>query len=252
MSDLLKIDDEVITSEDFVKLLKFTGRFDELMEDIIKDKLTVHAARRQGIEVAAEEVQERADQLRRVRGLHRAVDMNRWLDATGIDLDDFEMFITEMLLHEKMSERICNDDAVEEYFSLNSPKFDSIEVSHIVLDSEGKAREIMAILEDDPESFADMAREHSLSDTREDGGYIGKVLRGALKSEVESRVFNAAEGDLLGPFPSGDENFFEIFTVNAKQSSTLNEDTAEEVRRLLRDEWIAARAREHAIEMPQA
>jgi peptidylprolyl isomerase len=252
MSELLKIDDEVITTEDFVKLLKFTGRFDELLEDIVKDKVTIHAARKQGITVTPEEIQERADQLRRVRGLHRAVDMNRYLDATGLTLDDFEKFIVEMLMHEKMSEQISNDEAVEEYFSLNSPKFDSIEVSHIVLDSEGKAREIMAILEDDPESFPDMAREHSLSDTSEDGGYIGKVLRGSLKTEVESRVFNASEGDLLGPFPTEDESCFEIFTVNAKQPSTLNEDTIEEVRRHLKDEWIAARAREHVIEMPHA
>jgi peptidylprolyl isomerase len=252
MSELLKIDDEVITTEDFVKLLKFTGRFDELMEDVVKDKVTIHAARKQGIEVTPEEIQERADQLRRVRGLHRAVDMNRYLDATGLTLDDFEKFIIEMLLHEKMSEQIGNDEAVEEYFSLNSPKFDSIEVSHIVLDSEGKAREIMAILEDDPDSFADMAREHSLSDTSEDGGYIGKVLRGSLKTEVESRVFNASEGDLLGPFPTEDESCFEIFTVNAKRPSTLNDDTIEEVRRLLKDEWIAARAREHVIELPGA
>jgi len=252
MSELLKIDDEVITTEDFVKLLKFTGRFDELLEDIVKDKVTIHAARKQGVTVTPDEIQERADQLRRVRGLHRAVDMNRYLDATGLTLDDFEKFIVEMLLHEKISEQIGNDEAVEEYFSLNSPKFDSIEVSHIVLDSEGKAREIMAILEDDPESFADMAREHSLSDTSEDGGYIGKVLRGALKTEVESRVFNASEGDLLGPFPAEDESFFEIFTVNTKQPSTLNDDTIEEVRRHLKDEWIAARAREHVIEMPGA
>jgi peptidylprolyl isomerase len=250
MKELLKIDDEVISTEGFVKLLKFTGRFDELMEDIVKDKLTVHAARKQGIEPTAEEIQERADQLRRVRGLHRAVDMNRWLDSTGITLDDFENFVTEMLLHEKITEQIGSDEAVEEYFSLNSPKFDSIEVSHIVLDSEGKAREIMAILEDDPESFADMAREHSISDTREDGGYIGKVLRGSLKTEVESRVFNANEGDLLGPFPDDEETYFEIFTVNAKQPSTLNEDTRDEVRTLLKDEWIAARAREHIIEIP--
>lgn len=250
MTDLIKIDDEVISTEDFVKLLKFTGRFDELLEDIVKDKLTIHAARKQGVEVTPEEIQERADQLRRVRGLHRAVDMNRYLDSTGLTLDDFEQLLTEMLLHEKMSERIGSDEAVEEYFSLNSPKFDCIEVSHIVLDSEGKAREIMAILEDDPESFEEMAREHSISDTREDGGYIGKVLRGALQTEVEAKVFNASEGELLGPFPSDDEAYFEIFTINAKRPASLTEDTAEEVRRLLKDEWIAARAQEHSIQAP--
>lgn len=250
MTDLVKIDDEVITSEDFVKLLKFTGRFDELMEEVVKDKLTVHAAQRQGIEVTPEEIQERADQLRRVRGLHRAADMNRYLDSTGLTLDDFEQLLTEMLLHEKMSESLISDEAVEEYFSLNSPKFDSIEVSHIVLDSEGKAREIMAILEDDPESFEELAREHSVSDTSEDGGYIGKVLRGALQTEVEAKVFNASEGDLLGPFASDDEACYEIFTVNAKTPSALNDETISEVRRLIKDEWLAARAQEHTVEAP--
>ena len=248
MTDLVRIDDEVITTDDFVKLLKFTGRFDELMEDIVKDKLTIHSARKQGVSVTAEEIQERADQLRRVRGLHRAADMHRYLDSSGLTLDDFEQFVTEMLLHEKISEQIGSDEAVEEYFSLNSPKFDSIDVSHIVLDSEGKAREIMAILEDDPESFEELAREHSISDTSEEGGYIGKVLRGSLQTEVEAKVFNASEGELLGPFPSDDGACFEIFTVNAKRPSSLNEETITEVRRLLKDEWLAARAREHAIE----
>jgi len=250
MTDLIKIDDEVITSEDFVKLLRFTGRFDELLDDIVKDKLTIHAARKQGIDISPEEIQERADQVRRVRGLHRAVDMNQYLDTNGLSLDDFEQLITEMLLHEKMNEQVSSDVAVEEYFSLNSPKFDSIEVSHIVLDTEGKAREIMAILEDDPDSFEELAREHSISDTSEDGGYIGKVLRGALQTEVEAKVFNASEGDLLGPFASDDEVCFEIFTINVKTPSSLNEDTTEEVKRMIKDEWITARAQEHVIEVP--
>ena len=46
MTDLVKIDDEVISCEDFIKLLKFSGTFDGLLEDIVKDKLTVHAVER--------------------------------------------------------------------------------------------------------------------------------------------------------------------------------------------------------------
>ena len=175
MTELVRIDDEVITSDDFIKLLKLTGRYDSLMEDILKDKLTVHAGKRQGISIDPEELQERADQLRRVWGLHRAADTNKWLDAKGLSLEDLENFITEMLYHEKVMDQVGDDAAIEAYFNLNSPKFDSMEVSHILVDSEGKARELMAILEDDPESFPDMAREHSLADTKDEGGYIGKV-----------------------------------------------------------------------------
>jgi parvulin-like peptidyl-prolyl isomerase len=249
MTDLVKIDDEIITTEDFVKLLKFTGVFDGLLEDIVKDKLTVHAAKRAGISITPEDLQERADQFRRVKGLHRAVDMNRYLDSTGLSLDEFEQYLTEMLYHEKISETIGGEAAVDEYFNLHAPRFDSIEVSHIVVDSEGKAREIIALLEDDPDSFADLAREHSVADTREDGGYVGRVLRGSLRSDVEAKVFNAAEGELLGPFPSADESYFEIFTVNAKTPASLNDDTLAEVRRLLQEDWLAARAREHSIEV---
>lgn len=249
MTDLIKIDDEIITADSFITLLKLSGRFDNLMEEIIKDKLAVHEARRKKIEITAEEIQERADQIRRVWGLHRASDTIKWLDAKGVTLDDFEQFVTDILYHEKIMEQISDDRAIEEYFSLNSPKFDSIIISHILVDSEGKAKELMAILEDDPDSFADMAREHSLADTSSEGGYIGKVLRGALQSDIESKVFNASEGDLLGPFPSADENFFEIFIINSKTSSELNEDTREEVRRIVRDEWLTDCAKEHKIEI---
>jgi parvulin-like peptidyl-prolyl isomerase len=248
MTSVVKIDGDAIDLAEFVRTLKLTGQFEALLEQFVRDRLTVLGAKRAGIQVSEAEIQERADQFRRVHGLHRASDTNKYLDAMRISLDEFEAFITASLYQEKMMRKICDDQAVQGYFKLNSPKFDSIEVSHIVLDSESKAKEMMAVLRDDPDSFDDMAREHSIADTRERGGLIGKVLRGSLRSDVEARVFNAAAGDLLGPFTSGDRSTFEIFRVNAKNPAHLDDDTATEVRRLLREEWLRARAREHVIE----
>lgn len=248
MAAIVRIDDEEVGVEDFVKNLKLTGQFDSLIEQLVRDKLTVRAARKHGISVSDEEIQERADQFRRIQGLHRAADTNQYFDRLGIGLDDFEKFITDSLYQEKMMAQVCNDRAVEEYFTLHSPKFDSIEVSHIVVDTEGKAKEMISFLRDDPDSFADMAREHSIADTREQGGLIGKVLRGSLKTDIEAKVFNAEVGDLLGPFASPDGSFYEIFAVNAKHPATLNEESVAEVRRLLREEWLQARAQEHIIE----
>jgi peptidylprolyl isomerase len=196
-----------------------------------------------------EQVQERADEFRRVLGLHRAADTNHYLDALGVSLDEFEDYITDSLYQEKMLEQVGSEAAVAQYFKLNSPRFDSVEVSHIVLDTEGAAREMMSVLQEAPEAFAEMAREHSIDDgSRQQGGVIGKVLRGALKGDIEARVFNAREGELLGPFPSPDGAFHEIFCVNAKHPATLDADTAAEIRRLLREEWLMARAQEHVIE----
>lgn len=248
MAAIVRIDDEIVDIEDFIRTLKLGGQFEGLIEQLVRDKLTVLAARKHGIAVSPDEIQERADQFRRIRGLHRAADMNHYLDSLKVSLDEFEVFITDSLYQEKMLEEACNDKAVAEYFQLHSPRFDSIEVSHIVVDTEGAAKEMMSILQEDPESFADLAREHSLADTREQGGTIGKVLRGSLKTEVEAKVFNAAVGDLLGPFPASERSLYEIFTVNAKHPARLDEDTAAEIRRLLREEWLMARAQEHIIE----
>jgi parvulin-like peptidyl-prolyl isomerase len=248
MTTIVKIDGEAIGLTEFMRTLKLTGQFEGLIEQLVRDRLTIRGAKKQGIRISAEEIQERADQFRRVHGLHRASDTNKYLDALRVSLDEFETFITDSLYQEKMMQRVCSDEAVQAYFKLNSPRFDSIEVSHIVLDSEGKAREMISVLRDDPECFDEMAREHSIADTREYGGLIGKVLRGSLKSEVEAKVFNAAAGELLGPFASADRSTFEIFRVNARHPARLDDDTITEVRRRLREEWLRARAQDHVIE----
>jgi len=248
MTTVVKIDGEAIDVAELVRSLKLTGQFDALLEQFVRDRLAVLSARKAGIQVSQAEIQERADQFRRMRRLHRAADTNKYLDAMRISLDEFEAFITDTLYREKMLSKVCNDQAVQAYFKLNSPKFDSIEVSHIVLDSEAKAKEMIAVLREDPDSFEDMAREHSVADTRKAGGLIGKVLRGSLRPDIEAKLFNAAAGELQGPFASADRKTFEVFRVNAKRSARLDEDTATEVRRLLREEWLRARAQEHAIE----
>ena len=248
MSTIVRIDDQIVSTEDFVRTLKLGGQFEGLLEQLVRDRVAVLAAKQQGIALLPEEVQERADQFRRVRGLHRAADMNSYLDAIGVSLDEFEQFITDSLYQEKVLATVCSEAAVENYFKLNSPRFDAIEISHILVDSEGKARELIAYLSDDPDSFGDMAAEHSVAESREQGGVIGRVLRGSLRSDVEAKVFNAAPGELLGPFPSAERGWHEIFTVNARFPAALNEETAAEVRRLLREDWLLARAQEHIIE----
>jgi parvulin-like peptidyl-prolyl isomerase len=250
MSVLAKIDDEEISAEDFVRFLKLSGKFDQLLEDIITDRLTVVAAVESGVTVSGEEVQERFDQFRRARGLHRAKATNEFFQQLGVTLDDFEAYLSDMLYKEKVVDTITSESAVKEYFSLNSPDFDSIEVGYIMLDSEGKAREIVALLEEDPESFEVLAAEHSLDiETRDRGGMIGLVLRGRLENELEVKVFNAAKGEVLGPFASEDGAVFEIFKVIEKHSASLDEKRKIQVREKLYDNWLEERAKEHRIEI---
>lgn len=247
---IARIDDEILDADDFVKILRLDNRFNTLIEPILIDKLMVRAAKQSGIIVTSAEVQERVDQFRRVEGLHRAQDTFAFLEALGVTLNEFETHMTEILYREKMLAQITRKEAIEEYFRLHSPKFDSIELNHITVDSEGKARELLALLEDEPTLFAELVREHSMDlDSKLKGGYIGKVLRGVLPNDVEAKIFNAPVGALLGPFASDDELVFEIFQIKAKHSAQLDEATARDVAKMVRNDWLAARAQEHRLEV---
>ncbi len=126
MTDIVRIDDEVIDTDHFIRTLKLNGQFEGLVEQLVRDKLTVRAAKKAGLALPPDDIQERADQFRRILGLHRAADMNHYLDALGVSLDEFEEFITDSLYQEKMMAQVCNAQAVEQYFKLNSPRFDSV------------------------------------------------------------------------------------------------------------------------------
>jgi len=250
MTVIARINDEEFSAHDFVKLLKLDDKFDELIEEVMMDKLSVAAAKKQGISVSIEEIQERADQFRRLLGLHRAKDTSEYLEGLGITLDDFEQYLKETLYKDKVHDAVCTDQAIQEYFNLNSPKFDSVEISHIVLDSDAKAKEITAMLEDDPDSFDDMVREHSLDEENKDsGGDVGKVMRGTMADEIEAKIFNASVGDIIGPFKSGDGLIFEVFRVTDKHSAKLDDSMRKEVEKLVYNEWLETRAQEHKLEV---
>jgi parvulin-like peptidyl-prolyl isomerase len=250
MTIIARIDDEEVTADSFIKLLKLKGKFDSLIEELITDKLIVHEAKKQGIAVSVQEVQDRVDELRRARGLHRAKDMLEFLENMGVSLDEFEIYITEEIYKDKMLDAVTSETRIKSYVQQHLPRFDSVEISYMLLDSEGKAQEVVACLEDEPELFEELAREHSIdSETRESGGAIGRVTRGFLSREIEAKIFGASAGQIVGPLPTNNGLLHEIFIVKNKHSATLDEQTLKDARKLVYDEWIVARAREHVLEV---
>ena len=235
-----RIGDESISAEAFVKLLKLEGKLDPLLEKVLIDKLLVHAAKKTGIRIHADELQERVDQFRRVNNLHRAQDTIEYLDNVGLSVDELESFILEIISREKMRESILDDASIAQYYKNHYPAFERVGLSHITLDSMEKAREIAAILYEEPDSFAELARLHSLSlDTRDQGGYLGKIPRGVLPPEIEVKVFNADVGSVLGPFAVEGPNKVEIFRLIERHLPEMDDKTITEIKQKLFRAWLA-------------
>ncbi len=249
MKTVVRIDDEAVSAEEFINYLKFTGDFKDVVERYIRNKVTAKAALKRGIKVSTEEIQQAADDFRRCIGLHRARDTHAWMEKTGITEDEYESFISDHVSAGKMMDAIISEESVESYFQLNSPKFDTVDVQHIVVESEEKANEIAALVSESPDSFDEFAGEYSLdSRTRDEGGRIAGLRRDALPGDVDAMVFNAQPGEILGPFKIEDE-LFEIIRVTSIKPAKFDSYTKDNIARMIHDEWLEERLKEHKIEM---
>jgi len=250
MSFIFKVDDQAVTMEQFIKELKLSDKFDKLLKDMIREKVAVCAAKKKGIEVLDEELQQEVDEFRAERNLHRAKETHEWLEKNKVDLDEFETYIVEKVYLKKVMASVCSDEAINNYFELNSPLFDTVDIQRIVVDDEDKAREIVSLLEEEPEEFEDLAKEHSLDpETAEKGGFIGGIKRGSLPQEAAAKVFTAEEGSILGPSQIGDENLYEIIMVASILPAKLDENTRQNISILLYEQWLQTQVQEHSLEI---
>lgn len=259
MNPILQIDDEYITAEDFIKFLKLNNEFPDLIEKMIRHKITIRAAAKKGITVGPEELQQSADDFRRCFGLHRAKDTQEWMDGIGIADEDFELFLREQIYQKKLNEMLFNPESLESYFRMNAPQFDTADIQHIVVENEAKAKEIMALLEEEPENgkgeslfattpFEQFIALYSLDDeTKSIGGHIKGVKRGMLPPVVEDKVFNGHEGEIIGPFTLSGIKAFEIIKINAVHKACLNDSVKEKVYEQIYENWIHQRMSEHRI-----
>jgi parvulin-like peptidyl-prolyl isomerase len=148
-----------------------------------------------------------------------------------------------------MMDILATDPNIEAYFRLNSPEFDTADIRHIVVENEDQAKEIIALLEEDPESFGELAQEYSLDEeTKDAAGQIKGIRRGILPDEIDAKVFNAASENLIGPFQIGDEPFYEIIQVLSINTAKA-EDSAvkEKITEAIYEEWIQERLKEHRV-----
>jgi peptidylprolyl isomerase len=248
MKPLAHIDDESISESDFLAYLKLSNQYPHLMERMIRRKVLAHAARRRRLNADPEEIQQAADDFRRCMGLHRALDSRRWLAQSNLTPEDFERFIAEHVLVTKLVDLLVAPENIEDYFRRNRPRFESVDMVHVMLEDEAAAGEIAAIVRETPDQFEELAQRYSLdAETRDAGGRIADVRRGSLPEEIEGRVFAAEPGDILGPFPLHDSDVYEIIRVDARRPAVLDDDTRERIAELIQEEWLARQIREHSV-----
>lgn len=151
--------------------------------------------------------------------------------------------VKEELLANYAVEKVVRDVRVtdaelEKYYEENKSKLVSdstVNASHILVDSEDKANELLAKIQSGELSFEDAARQFSTCPSGKEGGNLGDFSRGQMVPEFDKAVFEMNPGELCGPVKT--QFGYHIIKLNSK--SEPKEMKLSDIREQLRAKLLA-------------
>ena len=114
-----------------------------------------------------------------------------------------------------------SDKDAEDYYNQNKERFvseESVNASHILVDSEEKALDILAKIKSGEVSFEDAARENSSCPSGQNGGSLGDFGRGQMVPEFDVAVFAMEVGE-ISDAPVKTQFGYHLIKLNAKNAA---------------------------------
>ena len=112
------------------------------------------------------------------------------------------------------------DKEVEEYYEQNKAQFvseESVNASHILVETEEKALEILADIKAGKVTFEDAARANSSCPSSQNGGNLGDFGRGQMVPEFDVAVFAMEVGAVSEPVKT--QFGYHLIKLNSKKDS---------------------------------
>ncbi|HPL53423.1 MAG TPA: peptidylprolyl isomerase [Bacillota bacterium] len=230
-----KVENESITKDELYNNLK--GRYgSEALDQLIGDKIIELESKKENITVSEEETQKELESVIVQFGGKEQFDA--LMESYGYSMEEFTEGIVKNLTLKKLLEpRITITEAdMKEYFVQNKGSFEvqeQVKASHILVDSEPKAREVMGKLNAGGD-FAALAKEYSIDiGTSEKGGELGFFPRDTMVKEFEDVAFSLQPGAISEPVQT--KYGYHIIRAEDKieKKAAVYEENAEKIKDIL-------------------
>lgn len=208
---------------------------DELLNEMLSELLLKDRADRIGITVTPEELREATERLKRQYNITTEEAFVDSLQKSGLTKAEMEIRLRDTLITNKLFSRelrdrtSLTDKELRERYEREKESFrrpERARIREIVLLGEG----IMASIAEEKakdaaqrarggQDFTALAKEVSQAPTKENGGDLGVIAKGELRSELDAAVFAAPAGTVLGPIqtPAG----FHVIKVEERIPSEI-------------------------------
>lgn len=117
--------------------------------------------------------------------------------------------------------KVTEDDGLK-FYEENKEMFnagDTVSASHILVDSEDTANELMAAIQAGEITFEAAAQAHSSCPSGQQGGSLGEFGRGQMVPEFDEACFSMEIGELRGPVKT--QFGYHIIRLNAKNAAKV-------------------------------
>jgi parvulin-like peptidyl-prolyl isomerase len=226
----------------FVDRLEMTSG-DKVLADLIARELLADAFEKSGLQVTAPEVDAAVAKIRA-----QAPDEGAWqqfLAQQSLTEPLLREFVTFQLKVQKLSQKDVNptDEALKQDFAQNGALFgkpETVVLSEIVVTDRQKAVELRQRLHQPGVDFATLAREASLSPTKEQGGRRPEELASDVQPEGLAATVTALKVHEVGQ-PVQAENMWWILRL--EQRTPAQKADYEQVKGQVRDHYVQTHAK---------
>ncbi len=155
-----------------------------------------------------------------------------------------ENLLTEYAIRKAIERVDVKEEEVRAFYDENLDKFsqgETVNASHILVESEEKATEIAEAIKAGNITFEEAAAAHSSCPSKEAGGNLGEFGRGQMVPEFEEAAFSLAVGEVSAPVKT--QFGYHVIRLNAKNEAkpiSYNEARESIYRKLMSDKQQAA------------
>lgn len=136
-----------------------------------------------------------------------------------------DRLLTSYAVEKVISAVTVSDKEAEDYYEANKAQFENgptVNASHILVDTEEKALEILEKIKNGSMSFEDAAKELSSCPSGKEGGSLSDFGRGQMVPEFDAAVFEMNVGEIT-EIPVKTQFGYHLIKLNSKKDSEIPE-----------------------------
>jgi len=237
--DLLQVGERRLTVHEAIAFLDFIWEEAPILDRLVRACIVEEALERGKVRVSRSELQDELDSFRRRRGLHRAEEMNDWLDDRGMTQARLERLLV-LEAGVRTLRRCLSAGRVRQIFSERRHEFERTAVATIVFPTKSAAEAARRrILSRDADFYSEFERA-----VAEERAQVDSYVGGDRDAPPELAI--AREGEVVGPLRRG--RGFALMRVVKKVAAEFDERTRQVIEDCMFDEWVGQERRKRRIE----